>query len=138
MVKQKTWRLHKFFALRELGLGVVVLQELVGREHRDAIPGADLVTKRAANAAGEVDRADLERELMPRAGDDADAIDGADGHAGFAAGTHVLVEEGENFGELLLCHGLLHCRSSIGGCKQIAEAEAILDSGTACGRGILD
>jgi hypothetical protein len=89
---------------RHLRDRLIVLEELIGRNHGDAIPGADLVAEGAANAAGEIDGADLEDDLVARAGDDVDAIDGADGHAGFAAGTHVLVEEGQNFGELFLGH----------------------------------
>ena len=76
---------------------VRVLQELVGRQHGDAIPRADLVAERAADAAGEVDRADLERLLVTRAGDRADAIDRADRHARLAAGAHVFVKQRERF-----------------------------------------
>ena len=43
-------------------------------------------------------------ELVARAGDRADAIDRADDHARLAAGAHVLVEQGQHFGELLLRH----------------------------------
>ena len=78
--------------------GLLVLKELIRGDHRNAVPRADLVAQRAADAAGEVDGADLEDHLVARAGDDVDAIDGADGHAGFAAGAHVFVEEGEDFG----------------------------------------
>ena len=59
----------------------------------------------AADAAGEVDGAGLEGGGVARAGDDADAIDGADDHAGFAAGTHVFIEEGKGFGKFFLGHG---------------------------------
>ncbi len=83
---------------------VFVLQELIGGEHGDAIPGADLVAEGAADAAGEVDGADLEGDLVSGAGDDADAIDGADDEAGFAAGAHVFVEKGQRLGEFLLGH----------------------------------
>jgi len=48
---------------------------------------------------------------VARAGDDVDAIDGADGHAGFAAGAHVFVEEGEDFGQLLFGH--VDCRAGV-------------------------
>jgi len=47
--------------------GVLVLQELIRRDHRDAIPRADLVTQCAADASGEIDRADLKGGLMSRA-----------------------------------------------------------------------
>jgi len=87
-----------------LGLGVFVLEELVGGDHGDAVPGADLVAEGAADAAREVDGADLEGGLVTGAGDGADAIDGADAEAGFAAGAHVLVEEGQDFGEFLFRH----------------------------------
>ncbi len=90
--------------LFELRLHIVVLDELIRRKHRDAVPRADLVTERTADAAGEVDRADLKRLLVPRAGDRADAVDGADRETGLAAGTHVFVEQRENFRKLLLCH----------------------------------
>src|SRR5205814_2041967 len=46
--------------LLELRLGVLVLQELIGRQHGDAVPRADLVAERAADAAGKIDGADLE------------------------------------------------------------------------------
>ena len=47
-------------ALFQLRFGVLVLDELIGRDHRDAVPRAHLVAQRASDAAGEVDRADLE------------------------------------------------------------------------------
>ena len=50
--------------LLELLDRVLVLEELVGRDHRDAVPRADLVAERAADAAGKVDRADLKDLLM--------------------------------------------------------------------------
>ncbi len=59
----------------------------------------------AADAAGEVDGAGLEGGGMARAGDRTDAVDGADDEAGFAAGTHVFVEEGKSFGKFFLGHG---------------------------------
>ena len=77
---------------------VRVLQELVGWNHRDAIPRADLVAERAADAAGEVDGADLEDRLVAMTGDDADAVDRADRHARLAAGAHVFVKQRESFG----------------------------------------
>jgi len=80
------------------------LEELIGGDHGDAVPGTDLMAESAADAAGEVDGADLEDDFVARAGDDVDAIDRADGHAGFAAGTHVFIEEGEDFGEFFLRH----------------------------------
>src|SRR5437868_2241390 len=83
---------------------VFVLQKLIGGDHGDAIPWADLMAQRAADAAGEVDRADLERQLMAWAGDDADAVHRANRHARLAAGAHVFVEKGKGFGELLLSH----------------------------------
>ena len=52
---------------------VFVLEELIGGDHGDAVPGADLVAERAADAAGEVDGADLEGGLVAGAGHDADA-----------------------------------------------------------------
>ena len=87
---------------RELRRRLLVLEELVRRDHRDAIPRADLVTQRAANAAGEVDRADLKGGLMARAGNSADAIDRAYRQTGFAAGAHVLVEQRQSFRKLFL------------------------------------
>ena len=90
--------------LCKLRHSLLVLQELIRRDHRDAIPWADLMAQRAADAAGEVDGADLERLLVAMAGDGADAIDGADDQARLAAGAHVLVEEGQDLGEFLLCH----------------------------------
>ena len=85
-------------------VSILVLEELVGRDHRDAIPRADLMAERAADAAGQVDGADLKSRFMAWAGDRADAIDRTDGHTRFAAGAHVLVEKGQNFGEFLLRH----------------------------------
>ena len=38
--------------LRELRTGLFVLEELVGGDHGDAVPGADLVAEGAADAAG--------------------------------------------------------------------------------------
>jgi len=38
---------------------VFVLEELIGGDHGDAVPGADLVAEGAADAAGEIDGADL-------------------------------------------------------------------------------
>ena len=72
-----------------------VLEELVGGDHRDAVPGADLMAEGAADAAGEVDRADLEGGLVARAGDGAYAIDGTDGEARLAAGAVVGVDDGD-------------------------------------------
>ena len=92
---------------RHLRNRLLILQELIRWNHRDAIPRADLMAEGAADAAGEIDGADLEDHFVARAGDDVDAIDGADGHAGFAAGTHVFVEEGEDFWQLLLRHDIL-------------------------------
>ena len=83
---------------------VLILQELIRRDHRDAVPRADLVAQGAADAAREIDRADLKRQLVARAGDDLDAIDGADAHAGLAAGAHILVEQCQGLGEFLLRH----------------------------------
>jgi hypothetical protein len=90
--------------LGELRNRLGVLEELIGGDHRDAIPRADLVAEGTANAAGEVDGADLKSGLVARAGDGADAVNGADDQAGFAAGAHVLVEKGEDFGEFLFGH----------------------------------
>ena len=70
----------------------------------NAVPGADLVAEGAADAAGQVDGADLKGQLVARAGNGADAVDGADDQAGLAAGAHVLVEQGQDFGELFLGH----------------------------------
>jgi len=97
---QRLWRL-----LRHLWDRLFILKELIGGDHGDAVPGADLMAERAADTAGKVDGANLERELVPRAGDDANAIDGADRHAGFAAGAHVLVKQRQRFRELLFRHG---------------------------------
>ena len=90
--------------LFELRRRVLVLQKLVRRDHRDAVPRADLVAECAADAAREVDRADLEALLVARAGDEVDAIDRADRHARFAARAHVLIEQGQNLRKLLLRH----------------------------------
>ena len=84
---------------------ILVLQELIGGDHGDAVPRADLVAQGAADAAGEVDGAGLEGGFVPRAGDDADAVDGADDQAGFAAGTHVFIEKGKSFRKFFLGHG---------------------------------
>ena len=81
-----------------------VLHELIRGDHGDAVPGADLVAKRAADAPGEIDGAGLEGGFMARAGNRADAVDGADDEAGFAAGTHVFVEQRKRFGEFLFRH----------------------------------
>ena len=94
---------------RQLRLGVLVLEELVGREHRDAVPGANLVAEGAADTAGEVDRADLVDLLHARPRDRADAIDGAHHEARLAACAHVLIEQRENLGELLLGHRWINC-----------------------------
>ena len=83
---------------------LLILKELIGGNHGDAIPRANLVAERAADAAGQIDGADLKDHFVPRPGNDMDAIDRADGHAGFAAGAHVFVEEGEDFGEFFLGH----------------------------------
>ena len=88
----------------QLLLSILVLQKLIRRQHRDAVPRAHLVAQGAADAAREVDGADLEGALVAGAGDGADAIDGADDQAGFAPGAHVFIEQGQDFGELLLCH----------------------------------
>ena len=89
---------------------ILVLKELIGGDHRNAVPRANLMAQGAPDAARQVDRADLKRNLMPRAGNDADAIDRADDHARLAAGAHVLIEQGQHFGQLLLGHES-HCRS---------------------------
>ena len=81
-------------ALLQLFRRLLVVQELVGGDHRDAVPRADLVAQRAADAARQVDRADLEALLVARARDEVDAVDRADGHARLAAGAHVFVEQG--------------------------------------------
>ena len=91
--------------LFELFDGLFVLQELIGGDHGDAIPGADLVAEGAADTAGEVDGAGLEGGGVARAGDGADAVDGADDEAGLAAGTHVFIEQGKSFGKFFLGHG---------------------------------
>jgi hypothetical protein len=91
-------------ALFQLLHRVLILQELIRGDHRDAIPRADLVAERAADAAGEVDRADLKRQLVAWAGNEADTVHRADGHARLAAGAHVFIEEGEDLGELLFGH----------------------------------
>ena len=83
------------------------MQELIGGNHGDAVPRADLVAECAADTAGEIDGADLKDHLVTWAGNEMDAIDRADGHAGFAAGAHVFVEESEDFGQLLLGHDIL-------------------------------
>ena len=93
-------------SLLELRFDVVVLQELIGRKHRDAVPRADLMAERAADATREVDRADLKRLLVTRTGDGADAIDRTDAETGFAAGAHVFVEQRQNFWELFLGHAV--------------------------------
>src|SRR5882762_9191291 len=98
--------------LRHLRNRLLILQELIGWDHRDAIPRADLVAEGAADAAGEVDGADLKNHLVARAGNEMNAIDGADGHAGFAAGAHVFVEEGEDLRKLLLSHFERHGRGA--------------------------
>ena len=94
---------RELFQLRN---GIRVLQKLIRRQHGDAVPRADLVAERATDAAGEVDRADLEDALVAGPGDGADAIDRADHEARLAAGAHVLVEERQDLGELLLRHWL--------------------------------
>ena len=81
------------YELRQLRDGLFVLEELVGGDHGDAVPGADLVAEGAADTAGEVDGADLEAGLVARAGDGGDAIDGADGQAGFTAGAVIGVDD---------------------------------------------
>jgi hypothetical protein len=55
--------------LCDLRHGLIILQELIGGNHRDAVPGADLVAEGAANAAGKVDGADLEDVFVAWAGD---------------------------------------------------------------------
>ena len=83
---------------------LLVLKELIGRDHRDAIPWTNLVAQRAADAAGKVDRADLECRLVTRAWHGADAIDRADRKTCLTAGAHVFVEKGQCLGKLFLCH----------------------------------
>ena len=41
---------------------------------------------------------------MTGPGNDADAINGTDRHARFAAGAHVLVQKSQHFGQFLLRH----------------------------------
>ena len=89
---------------RQLLFSILVLQKLIRRDHGDAIPGADLVAEGAADTTGKIDGADLKGQLVPRAWDDADAVDRADRHAGFAAGAHVFIKQRQNLGELLLGH----------------------------------
>ena len=91
--------------LFELFDGLLILHELIGGDHGDAIPGADLMAEGAADAAGEVDGAGLEGSGVARAGDCTDAVDGADDQAGFAAGTHVFIEKGKSFRKFFLGHG---------------------------------
>ncbi len=86
---------------------LLVLEELIGGDHGYTVPWADLMAEGAADAAGEIDGADLEDVFVARAGDQRDTIDGADGHAGFAAGAHVFVEEGKDLRQLLLSHDIL-------------------------------
>src|SRR5687767_11631161 len=57
---------------RHLRHGLLVLKELIGGDHGDAVPGADLVTERTADAAGEIDGADLKDDFVARARDDVD------------------------------------------------------------------
>ena len=104
--------------LFELRHRVLILQELIRRQHRDAIPRAHLVAQRAPDAAGEIDRANLKRQLMPWARNDADAVDGADGHARFAAGAHVFVEQRQSFGELFLGHSSDAILAGLAGLRQ--------------------
>lgn len=107
--------------LFQLPCRVVVEKKLVGREHCDAVPRADLVTKRAPDTSGEIDRAHLMNLLHPRPRNRANAIDRAYHETRLAAGTHVLIEEGENFGELLLSH----CSGSLYGRKQSLPNAAV-------------
>lgn len=86
---------------------ILILQELIRRQHRNAVPRAHLMAKGAADAAGEINRADLHYAFMAVARDDADAIHRTDVHAGFAAGAHVFIQQGKNFGQLLLGHSFL-------------------------------
>src|SRR2546423_24209 len=81
--------------------GLLVLQKLVRRQHRDAIPRADLMAQRTPNAARKIDRANLKCALVAWPRDRADAIDGADTQTRLAARAHVLVEQGQNFRKLL-------------------------------------
>ena len=104
---------------------LLILKELISGDHRDAIPRANLVAERAADASWQVDRADLKGSFVPRAGDYRDAIDGTDHHARLAAGAHVLIEQGENFGQLLLGHfRVCDCMSVIGKTQTRRERRA--------------
>ena len=78
----------------KLRCGLLVLQELVRRQHRDAIPWTDLMAQRASDAARKIDRANLKCALMAWPRHRADAIDRADTQTGLAARAHVLVEKG--------------------------------------------
>src|SRR5438874_10837 len=132
---------------------VLILQELIRRDHRDAVPRADLVAQGAADAAREIDRADLERQLVPRAGDDLDAVDGADAHERLAAGAHVLVEQRQGLRKFLLRHrylilwdqrGLFHQRHCCGATKGRSDQErtktelVLLHAGTERTRAVPD
>jgi hypothetical protein len=103
----------------ELRRRVLVLQKLIRRDHRDAIPRADLVAQRAADAAGEVDRADLETLLVPRAGDQVDAIDRADRHARSQPVHMSSSSNASTLGSFFFAIGML---DSIGRSRQLATA----------------
>lgn len=87
--------------LDELGDEFFDVENLVGGDHGDDIPGADLGAEGAADAAWEVDLTGLHDGLELRSGDGVDAIDGADGNAGLAAGAKVFIKNCESFRESL-------------------------------------
>ena len=89
------------------------MKELIGRDHGNAIPWADLMAQRAADTAGQVDGAGLVYAFKALTGQCADAVDGADAQAGFAAGTHVLIEQGQYFWEFLFCHDSQYSRFAL-------------------------
>ena len=83
---------------------LLILQELVGRNHGDAVPRTNLVAQRATDAAGKVDGADLKGGLVAMPGNDVDAVHRAHDQARFAAGAPGLVEQSQCLGELRLGH----------------------------------
>src|SRR3954467_1420663 len=91
--RRRVQRAERLFELRRR---VGILEELIRRQHGDAVPRANLVAQRAADAAREVDGADLEDALVAVAGDRADAIDRANDEARLAARAHVLIEQGQH------------------------------------------
>ena len=78
-------------------------QDLVGGDHGDHVPGADLGAELAADADVQVDGADAHGVAGVRGvGDLVDAVDRANGHSRIAARTQVLIEDRKLFGKFFL------------------------------------